>query len=387
MATVSIQEVTKRYGPVPATNRVSLSVQEGELVTLLGPSGCGKTTLLRLIAGFLRPDEGEIWLGDRRLSSAEGVVPPEHRNLSMIFQSYAVWPHMTVFNNVAYGLKMRRVPRGEIRSRVKAALRMVRMEHLGDRYPSQLSGGQQQRVALARALVVEPDVLLLDEPLSNLDANLRAEMRYEIRRLHEQFGYAAVYVTHDQAEAMVISDRVVLMNQGQIEQAGTPAEVYQQPTSMFVASFLGQANCLPGRLMEIGQEYATVQWEQLLFRVAAPNPGSFTAASPIAMCVRPHDLQLYEQPPDCGAANLFAARVVEHSFLGPMRNYTLLLTGSSLSIRAEVPPERHFPVGATLTVGIEPRAIVLVPAPDDGAWVNANEVTARGCVVAADTGH
>jgi iron(III) transport system ATP-binding protein len=229
---------------------VSFEVKAGEMVTLLGPSGCGKTTTLRLIAGLERPDGGEIWVGDRLVSSTErGVfVAPEKRGMGMVFQSYALWPHMTVFENVAYPLKRRKVAAREIPDRVAAALQMVGMAGFRDRPAPLLSGGQAQRVALARALVFSPDVLLLDEPLSNLDARLREEMRFELRSLQARVGVTAIFVTHDQAEAMVLSDRTIVMSTGRIEQVGTPSEVYERPASRFVMDFLGQVNHLGARV-------------------------------------------------------------------------------------------------------------------------------------------
>src|SRR5438093_4599043 len=225
MPGVTIKELSKRYGDVGAVDGLSLEVKPGELLALLGRSGCGKTTTLRLVAGFLKPEAGEIRVGDRCLSSPATVVPPERRRMAMIFQSYALWPHMTVARNVAYGLRFNGVARAERDRRVRDMLRVVQLEGYGSRYPGELSGGQQQRVAVARALVVEPEILLLDEPLSNLDANLREEMRFEIRRLHETFAITTLYVTHDQAEAMVTSDRIVVLNKGRMVQVGTPSEI------------------------------------------------------------------------------------------------------------------------------------------------------------------
>src|SRR5438270_13812478 len=222
MPGVTIRGLTMRYGDVAAVEALDLEVKPGELVALLGPSGCGKTTTLRLVAGFLKPEAGEIWVGERRLSSPNGVVPPERRRMAMIFQSYALWPHMTVAQNVGYGLRFKPgVSRSDRDRRVAEMLRVVQLAGYEPRYPGELSGGQQQRVAVARALVVEPEILLLDEPLSNLDANLREEMRFEIRRLHETFGNTTLYVTHDQAEAMVISDRIAVLQAGRVAPAGT----------------------------------------------------------------------------------------------------------------------------------------------------------------------
>src|SRR4029079_7543793 len=246
MAIVSIRALTKRFADAAAVNDLDLEIGDGEFVSLLGPSGCGKTTTLRLLAGFLQPDAGEIRVAGDVISSANLLVPPERRNMSMIFQSYAIWPHMTVAQNVAYGLKFKRLSRHEIEQKLAKLLGVVHLAELKDRYPAELSGGQQQRVALARALVVEPQILLMDEPLSNLDANLREEMRFEIRRLHEQFHTTTVYVTHDQAEAMTTEDVIAVMNGGRIEQLGSPEDVYERPVSEFVARFIGASNVLKG---------------------------------------------------------------------------------------------------------------------------------------------
>src|SRR4051794_29916380 len=247
MAAVDITKLTKRYGNHVAVDGIDMHVPQGALACLLGPSGCGKTTTLRLLAGFVTPDAGEIRVGNKIVSGAGRAVPPEERNMSMVFQSYALWPHMTVAENVAYGLKLRKLTGADLRRRVETILEVTKLGALAGRYPGELSGGQQQRAALARALVIEPENLLLDEPLSNLDANLREEMRFEIRRLHDEYKYTTVYVTHDQTEAMTAADLIVIMNQGRIEQAGSPQDIYERPRSRFVASFIGGANLLEGR--------------------------------------------------------------------------------------------------------------------------------------------
>ncbi len=244
---IDLNSVSKMYGALNVVNSISLSILDGEFVSLLGPSGCGKTTTLRMIAGFLPLTSGTIRMGGAVISDPNKVLAPEKRNMSMIFQSYAIWPHMTVGENVAFGLKIRKLGSKEINKRVDKMLEIVRLGHLKNRYPSELSGGQQQRVALARAIVIEPQVLLLDEPLSNLDASLRDEMRSEIRRLHNEFKITTIYVTHDQSEAMVASDRIVVMNQGVIEQIDDPVSLYNQPKTRFVASFIGQRNFFDGQ--------------------------------------------------------------------------------------------------------------------------------------------
>src|SRR5580700_2569435 len=246
VASVELRNLTKRYDTLAVVDGVSLRIEHGLLVCLLGPSGCGKTTTLRLIAGFVEPSAGEIAVGDRVVSSPVRTLPPEARKMSMIFQSYALWPHMTVAENVAYGLTLRKLPRAEIAAKVAGILATTRLANLASRYPGELSGGQQQRVALARALVVEPETLLLDEPLSNLDANLREEMRFEVRRLHDEYRYTTVYVTHDQSEAMTTADIIAVMNGGRIEQLGTPEDIYDRPQSEFVARFIGASNIIKG---------------------------------------------------------------------------------------------------------------------------------------------
>ena len=246
MSKLVLKNVARRYGAVEAVADFSLELVPGEFVSLLGPSGCGKTTTLRMIAGFMPPSTGTIEMDGQQISSPSTVVPPEKRRMSMIFQSYAIWPNMTVGENVGFGLQVRRLSRGEIDRKVDAILDVVQMRNLKGRYPAELSGGQQQRVALARAIVVEPEVLLLDEPLRNLDANLREEMRFEIRRLHDEFKITTVYVTHDQSEAMVTSDRIVVMNKGRIEQIDAPHVLYARPRSRFVAGFIGRTNFLEG---------------------------------------------------------------------------------------------------------------------------------------------
>jgi ABC-type Fe3+/spermidine/putrescine transport system ATPase subunit len=241
-AEIALQDVGKRFGELWAVRDVSLTIARGEFFTLLGPSGCGKTTILRMIAGFADPDEGDVVIDGRSMDG----VPPWRRDLGLVFQSYALWPHLNVFEHVAFGLRERHVPRDETRARVAAALRMVGLDGLERRRPSQLSGGQQQRVALARTLVLEPRALLLDEPLSNLDARLRAQMRVELRRLHQELGVTTLYVTHDQDEAMALSTRIAVFDRGRAVQVGTPSDVYQRPASRFVAEFLGAANVFTG---------------------------------------------------------------------------------------------------------------------------------------------
>jgi iron(III) transport system ATP-binding protein len=244
---IQLKDIVKRFGTLEAVSHVSLEIHDGELFTLLGPSGCGKTTLLRLIGGFHRPDNGEIYFDGKPVSP----IPPYERNIGMVFQNYALWPHMTISNNITYGLKLKKIPRTEIASKVSHVLKLVNLTGLEKRYPGQLSGGQQQRVALARALVLNPNVLLLDEPLSNLDAKIRIQVRAEIRKLQKELAITTIYVTHDQEEALTLSDRIAVVNHGKLMQIGTPRDLYQRPENPFVADFIGINNLIPGNVQEI----------------------------------------------------------------------------------------------------------------------------------------
>lgn len=252
---IEARGLVKRFGTLEAVSYVSLTIHEGELFTLLGPSGCGKTTLFRLIGGFYMPDEGEIYFNGRLITD----VPPYERNIGMVFQNYALWPHMTVFKNIAYGLKIEGLSRKEIKEQVQRVLERVNLTGLDDRYPGQLSGGQQQRVALARALVLNPDILLLDEPLSNLDAKIRVQVRAEIRKLQKELKITTIYVTHDQEEALTLSDRIAVMNAGKVLQIGTPRELYEKPQNRFVADFIGTNNLLEGRVKELNGDLAVIE--------------------------------------------------------------------------------------------------------------------------------
>lgn len=285
MSEVRIEHVFKRFGDVTAVSDFDLTVRDGEFVSLLGPSGCGKTTSLRMIAGFERATEGEIYIGDHCVSShiKNTFVPPEKRDIGMVFQSYAVWPHMTVTENVAYPLKIQKVPKEERAARVAEMLKLVHLDEYGSRYPHQLSGGQQQRVALARALVMRPGLLLLDEPLSNLDAKLRESMRFEISSIQKELGITVIYVTHDQSEAMTMSDRVVVMSRGVIQQIGTPYEIYRNPANKMVADFIGLVNFVEGE----------VQGDRVYISgtgVSFPNTSGVTGSATIA--VRPENITM-----------------------------------------------------------------------------------------------
>jgi iron(III) transport system ATP-binding protein len=346
MPFLELKGLTKRYGTSSVVNDVSLAVDKGQLVCLLGPSGCGKTTTLRLIAGFIEPDAGEIRVGGRRLSAPGASEAPERRNMSMIFQSYALWPHMTVFDNIAYGLKLRGLARAEVQQRVETILAVTQLGALAQRYPGELSGGQQQRVALARALVVEPETLLLDEPLSNLDAHLREEMRFEIRRLHDTYRYTTVYVTHDQAEAMTAADLIVVMNQGVIEQAGAPQEIYQRPRTEFVARFLGGANILRGRWD--GRD-GVACGNGLLLRCGS---GDFGSGEHTAVSVRHHDVRLATERPG-GDSNHAQGTVARQTYLGSHRDYVVTLADGE-ALRAVAPVHQDIAPGQNVWLHLPP---------------------------------
>ncbi|MEO9335912.1 ABC transporter ATP-binding protein [Mesorhizobium sp. SB112] len=338
MSFLELAGLTKSYGNLTVVKGVNLSVEQGKLVCLLGPSGCGKTTTLRLIAGFMPANGGEIRVGGHVVSSAAATVPPEGRNMSMIFQSYALWPHMTVFQNVAYGLKLRKLAKTEIAERVRTILSVTQLLPLADRYPGELSGGQQQRVSLARALVIKPEILLLDEPLSNLDANLREEMRFEIRRLHDEFRYTTVYVTHDQIEAMTTADIIVVMNDGRIEQAGSPEDIYARPETEFVARFIGGTNILSGTR---ASDDTVVCEGGLVLRCGS---GTVAPTGNTAVSVRHHDLELSAKKPTDMETNIVAGEVIRQIYLGSHRDYLVTIKGGE-TIRTVAPVEVEIPVG------------------------------------------
>ena len=311
MATVELIDVRKTYKDVEAVKRLNLLVQEGEFFSLLGPSGCGKTTTLRMIAGFVRPSEGTILIGGQDFTA----LPPERRSIGIVFQNYAIFPHMDVFNNIAYGLKVRKLPQTEIAERVKSVLTTVGLSGYENRYQRELSGGEQQRVALARVLVIEPRILLLDEPLSALDKKLREEMKYWIKNLQQRLGITTVYVTHDQNEALTMSDRIAVMNKGMVEQVGTPPEIYEHPNSRFVTDFIGESNILEGEVRSVGERNIELAFEQTGVSTPRAAVTSKSVSASISSCGRKCSARLTGQR---SGQNVLPGTLLSQSYQGAL---------------------------------------------------------------------
>ncbi|MGH7042597.1 MAG: ABC transporter ATP-binding protein [Acetobacteraceae bacterium] len=355
---LSLDQITCAYGRTVAVDRLDLEISSGEFVSLLGPSGCGKTTTLRMIAGFVRPTGGTITMDGQVISSADSALPPERRQMSMIFQSYAIWPNMTVAENVAFGLKLRHLDRAEIRTKVMEMLDIVQLRALADRYPAELSGGQQQRVALARAMVIQPRVLLLDEPLSNLDANLREEMRFEIRRLHDTFHFTTLYVTHDQGEAMVTSDRIAVMNGGRIEQIDPPYLLYTKPRTRFVAGFIGRTNLLAGTCAG-----ATVGFDHFQLPRGMFEDGGRDLTGETLFSVRPQSISLHRAAPDTpDRACVVEGRLLQRTFLGETWDYVVSPADSGLRLKVAALPFQVFEVGETVWLEFDPLQMAPIAA-------------------------
>ena len=356
---IDVKNLTKRFGPLAVVSGVTLSIQEGELFTLLGPSGCGKTTLLRLIAGFYAPDEGDILFDGQRVND----VPPHERGIGMVFQNYALWPHMTVFENVGYGLKMRSIAHSQIASRVDAVLEKVKLSGLGRRYPGQLSGGQQQRVALARALVLNPKILLLDEPLSNLDAKIRVQVRQEIRKLQKELGITTVYVTHDQEEALTLSDRIAVFNEGKVFQVGAPKELYERPANRFVADFIGVNNMIDGAVSAIEPGERRLRVKTAFGDMSALLDERFKTGDKCILCIRPENADVDGiSAPD---RNLLRGRITFAAYLGNTLRYDVeVAPGHVFKVDVRDPWHHEVrPIGSAIAASFP--ASSTVPIPED----------------------
>lgn len=358
MVTIKLVNLRKTFGEVVATDNVNLTLQEGELTTLLGPSGCGKTTLLRLIAGFYKPDRGRIFFDDRDMTN----VPPNRRNTGMCFQNYALWPHMTVFDNIAYGLKMKRIKgmrytKAAIKRRVEEVLALVKMSELANRTPHQLSGGQQQRVALARALAIEPDVLLLDEPLSNLDAKLRIEMREEIIRIHKELSITTVYVTHDQHEALSISDRVAVMDKGYVQQFDTPKQIYATPQTIFVADFIGQCTFVEGEVKSVGDEIIVELPDgQIITGVTTIPNYPFEIGERVKCAIRPENLRTTRES---SHDNEISGVVTHTIYIGSATE--VYFNVGDIQAQALLDPYTDINAGQEIHLYVPPRSVMVLP--------------------------
>jgi len=344
MSSITIEKVTKFFDSVEVIRDFTEVIGDREFVTLLGPSGCGKTTMLRMIAGFEKPTSGEIRIDDTVVSSAKSFVPPEKRGIGMVFQSYAVWPHMTVFENVAYPLKIARVSKAEIKTKVEKILETVHLAQYSGRIPSQLSGGQQQRVALGRALVSEPKLLLLDEPLSNLDAKLRESMRFEIKDIQKKFGITVAYVTHDQAEAMAMSDRIIVLNHGIVQQVAPPTEIYRHPVNQFVADFVGKVNFFDGEsadgkiaLAGLGQ--------------SIPYSGPYTGK--VTVAIRPENITLSPSDPASSPAGVLEGTLLSMFYLGDINDCRVDINGEIMRVIAESSSFDTLKEGQKITIGLK----------------------------------
>jgi putative spermidine/putrescine transport system ATP-binding protein/spermidine/putrescine transport system ATP-binding protein len=355
---VQFKGIMKKFGNIVAVEKMDFDIEEGSLVTLLGPSGCGKTTLLRMIAGLEMPTEGDIFIKGIRVND----TPIHKRNLGMIFQNYALFPHKNIYDNVAFGLKYRNVSKDEIREKVARALEMVRLPNVENRMPSQLSGGQQQRIAMARAIIIEPDVLLMDEPLSALDENLREEMRREVANLQEILGVTTIFVTHDQREALSMSDKILVMKAGRKQQEGDPQTVYNQPVNHFVADFLGHSNFIKGEIVDVNEEHVNVKIEtgDLLI---ADNKGTFKMGDQVELVVRAQRFDLFskEEFNEEEGKNSFEGRIKDRSYMGGEVSYFIeLAAGREIHIISMM-RTRIYSIGETVSVQVAPHHCHLLP--------------------------
>ncbi|MEM0052657.1 MAG: ABC transporter ATP-binding protein [Nitrososphaeria archaeon] len=355
MVSVRAVDISKRFGDFLAVDHVNIEAKDKELITLLGPSGCGKTTTLRIISGLVKPDTGEVYFGEKNVTN----VPPHKRNIGFVFQKVALFPHMNVYKNVSFGLKMKKFPKNEIDKRVKEVLKIVRMEGFEERMPSQLSGGQVQRIDIARVLAIDPEVLLFDEPLGHLDAKLRDDLKYEIRRIQKETGKTAIYVTHDQAEAFAISDRVYVMNHGKVQQVGTPIELYLNPKSDFVADFIGTSNFLEGTVTEIFENRLKIRVQDGLILVSEvmPNVQEYKVNDNVIVSIRPEDIELLENIKI--KENVFEARVERSTFLGTNTRLSIALGNRIIKVDL-YGPERFKMIDSSATTNFHIRRFTII---------------------------
>jgi iron(III) transport system ATP-binding protein len=359
---IRLKNIVKRFGTLEAVSRVSLEIRDGELFTLLGPSGCGKTTLLRLIGGFHRPDEGEVYFGEKEVSG----IPPYERNIGMVFQNYALWPHMTIFDNIAYGLKLKKFSRVDTSSKVLHALKMVNLAGLEKRYPGQLSGGQQQRVALARALVLNPDVLLLDEPLSNLDAKIRLQVRAEIRKLQKELGITTIYVTHDQEEALTLSDRIAVVDHGKLQQIGSPRDLYARPENPFVADFIGINNLILGEVREIQEGERKMKVHTDVGPMICTFERPFRKGDPCTVSVRPETASISREEASGKDVNIIPGAVSFASYIGNTIRYDVeIQNGKIFKVDVQNPwYHQVFAQGEKVFVAFPQQITLGIPSPE-----------------------
>jgi len=358
---IQLKNIVKRFGTLEAVSHVSLEIRDSELFTLLGPSGCGKTTILRLIGGFHSPDEGEVYFGERAVSG----IPPYERNIGMVFQNYALWPHMTVFDNIAYGLKLKKFSRDDISSKVLHALKLVNLAGLEKRYPGQLSGGQQQRVALARALVLNPDVLLLDEPLSNLDAKIRLQVRAEIRKLQKDLGITTIYVTHDQEEALTLSDRIAVVDHGKLQQIGSPRDLYAKPENPFVADFIGINNLIAGEVLEIQERDRAMKVQTDVGSMVCTLEWPFKPGDRCMISVRPETASISQAEEKQEEVNVISGTVSFASYIGNTIRYDVeIQNGKIFKVDIQNPwYHQVLPLGEKVLVTFPQQITLGIPVP------------------------
>ncbi len=357
---IQLKDIVKRFGTLEAVSHVSLEIHDGELFTLLGPSGCGKTTILRLIGGFHKPDNGEIYFDGRPVTP----VPPYERNIGMVFQNYALWPHMTISDNITYGLKLKKLPKAEIADKVSHVLKLVNLLGLEKRYPGQLSGGQQQRVALARALVLNPDVLLLDEPLSNLDAKIRVQVRAEIRKLQKELGITTIYVTHDQEEALTLSDRIAVINLGKLLQIGSPRDLYERPRNPFVADFIGINNLIPGNVQEINTPEKWVRVQTKVGPLLCTSDEPYKPGDRCMISVRPETASIGRSEDVQKEINCVAGTVSFASYIGNTIRYDVELN-HEIVFKVDIQNPwgyQPFPIGEKVYVSFPVKTTLGIPA-------------------------